>query len=99
MYQNGDKWIHFSLQKLLKSEQPHPSSVGRPDPGTAHSEQGGQDWFPTIELAQINNLGISAWVQEECCCFLPVSLKRSHQGRQEMGACGEDGFQVQEGGS
>ena len=61
------------LEKSLQTQEFHPGTVGRPNPGSGHLEEWSQDWALAILLDQGYHHGVGAWVQEEGCCSLLVT--------------------------
>ena len=59
--------------------------MGCPDPSSADSEDWGKNVFAPMELAQLDDQGVCAGVQDEGGSTLPVSTQGSHQRGEEVG--------------
>ena len=67
------KNFHLILEKFLQTQESHPGTVGRPDPGPGHPKKWSQDWALAILLYQGYHHGVGARVQEEGCGSLLVT--------------------------
>ena len=60
---------------MLEPEQSHPRSMGRPYPGTRSLEEGDKGGHRAMHLHELDHYRICAWIQEECCHSLSVSMQ------------------------
>ena len=53
------------LEKSLQTQESHPGTVSRPNPGPGHPEQWSQYWTLAMLLDQGYHYGVGAGVQKE----------------------------------
>ena len=74
--------MFLHVEKSLQTQESHPGTVGRPNPGPGHPEKWSQDWALAILLDQGYHHGVGARVQEEGCGGLLVTTHCiQHEGK------------------